>query len=293
MIHGDFMNGVILVNKEKDYTSRDIVNIFSKQFHTKKIGHTGTLDPLATGVLVIMVGEATKISELLTATYKEYIAEMIFGIKTDTLDITGTVLEDKNSILSEEKIQNTLKKMTKIYYQEVPIYSAIKVKGKKLYEYAREKEKVELPKKEVHIKKLELLNYKVENNKTIIQIKCLVSKGTYIRSLIRDIAFELNTVGTMTNLKRTKQGKFDIKDSYTIEEIKDRKFHLIPIEEALDIPSFIIKEEEIFKIKNGQIIDNIYHLPCVLLKSKVPLAIYHTYKKDQTKLKPWKMFRGE
>lgn len=284
------MNGLLIVNKEKDYTSRDVVNIISKKFKTKKVGHTGTLDPMATGVLVVTIGEATKISELLTATHKEYIAEVILGINTDTLDITGNILEETDCLKTKEEIENVLKEITGTYLQEVPIYSAVKVDGKKLYEYARNNEEVILPKKEVTIKAIELLDYKTENNKTIFKIKCLVSKGTYIRSLVRDIASKLNTIGVMASLNRTKQGKFDLKQSYTLEQIKEGNFELIKIEDALDIKVVEIDSNMTSKIKNGQIIDNIYDEETILLKNKFPLAIYHTYQKDTKKLKPWKMF---
>lgn len=284
------MNGLLIVNKEKNYTSRDVVNIISKKFKTKKVGHTGTLDPLATGVLVVTIGEATKVSELLTATYKEYIAEVILGINTDTLDITGNILEERDSLKTKEEIKNVLNKMTGTYLQEVPIYSAVKVNGKKLYEYARNNEEVILPKKEVTIKSIDLLNYKIENNKTIFKIKCLVSKGTYIRSLVRDIASKLNTIGVMSNLNRTKQGKFDLNNSYTIDQIKAGNFELIKIEDALDIKIVEVDNQMASKIKNGSLIDNIYKAETILLKKEVPLAIYHIYQKDSKKLKPWKIF---
>ena len=182
------MDGVIVIDKEKDYTSRDVVNIVGKHFKTKKVGHTGTLDPLATGVLVICIGQATKLVELLTNHDKEYIADITFGIETDTLDITGTVLKEENTNFSREEIEKVLNEYQKEYDQMVPIYSAIKINGKKLYEYAREKEEIELPSRKVKIYKIDLLKYEQINNKTHIQIKCNVSKGTYIRSLIRDIA---------------------------------------------------------------------------------------------------------
>ena len=127
------MNGILVVNKEKDYTSRDVVNIISKEFKTKKVGHTGTLDPIATGVLVVTIGGSTKISELLVSTYKEYIAEVTLGIKTDTFDITGNILETKEIKLDKSKLEQTIKSFKKTYLQEVPIYSAVKLNGKKLY----------------------------------------------------------------------------------------------------------------------------------------------------------------
>ena len=285
-------DGVIIVDKPKDYTSRDIVNIVSKELKTKKVGHTGTLDPLATGVLVICVGKATKLVDYLTSTYKEYEAELIMGIKTDTADITGNILKEESSIKEENEIKSVLNNMIGKYMQTVPIYSAVKVNGKKLYEYARENIDIELPKREVEIKTLELLNIRYENDKTILKIRTLVSKGTYIRSLIEDICNNLNTIGTMTNLRRIKQGNFDIKDSYTLDDIKSNKFKLLSIEEVLDdVYSIEVDENLEKKIKNGAIIDNIYHKNLLkFTKDGRILATYRTYSKDTTKLKPDKMF---
>mgnify|MGYP004611365505 FL=1 len=284
------MNGVLVVNKEKDYTSRDIVNIISKTLKTKKVGHTGTLDPLATGVLVVTVGEATKISELLTSSFKEYIADIELGIETDTLDITGNILKEETVFKTKEEIENILSSMIGYYDQEVPIYSAVKINGKKLYEYAREKEEVELPKRKVEVKEIELLNYRQKEDKVFFKMRCLVSKGTYIRSLIRDIATKLNTIGVMTDLIRTKQGKFNIEDAYTLEQIKQEKFHLIKIQDALDIDIVEVDDYLKKKIQNGSILENRYPKDTVLFKQNTALAIYKKYEKDPTKVKPWKMF---
>ena len=284
------MNGVLVVNKEKDYTSRDIVNIISKALKTKKVGHTGTLDPLATGVLVVTVGEATKISELLTSSFKEYIADIELGIETDTLDITGNILKEETVFKTKEEIENILSSMIGSYDQEVPIYSAVKINGKKLYEYAREKEEVELPKRKVEVKQIELLNYRQKEEKVFFKMRCLVSKGTYIRSLVRDIATKLNTIGIMTDLIRTKQGKFNIEDAYTLEQIKQGKSHLIKIEDALDIDIVEVDDYLKEKIQNGSILENRYPKDTVLFKQNTALAIYKKYEKDPTKVKPWKMF---
>ena len=179
---------VLLVNKEKNMTSFDVVNEISHLFGIKRVGHTGTLDPLAEGVLIVTIGKATKVVELLTATYKEYIAGVKLGIKTDTLDITGTILNEKE-IPDLSKLNETINNFKKTYLQEVPIYSAVKVNGKKLYEYARNNETIELPKKEVTIEEIELLEQKEDT----FTFKTLVSKGCYIRSLINDIGKSLNT----------------------------------------------------------------------------------------------------
>lgn len=287
------MNGILVVNKEKDYTSRDIVNLVSKNYHIKKVGHTGTLDPLATGVLVVCIGEATKLVEILTSDEKEYIAEITLGISTDTLDITGNVLEEKKAIISKEQIKSVIKQYEKTYFQEVPIYSAIKIKGKKLYEYARENKQVVLPKKEVTIKKICLIgDILYKDDKTIFKIKCSVSKGTYIRSLVRDIAISLNTIGVMSNLTRTKQGIFSLEQSNTIDDIKQNKAKIISMEQALqnyqkiEIPDYLQK-----KIVNGSIIENIFNQDIIVftLQGKIK-AIYRKYEKDISKIKPWKIF---
>lgn len=239
------MNGILIVNKSDGFTSRDVVNKLSKVFNTKKIGHTGTLDPIAKGVLVVVLGKYTKLCEDLTQTYKEYIATFKLGILTDTLDITGNVIDEKSCNVSEEEIRNVISSYKCFYNQEVPIYSSVKINGRKLYEYARNGEEVTLPKREVDIKSIEVL----EINKDIIKIKCLVSKGTYIRSLIRDIGESLNTHATMTDLIRTKQGIFDIKDSYTIEDIENGNYKLINIEDVLDL--CVINNEYIKEATNG------------------------------------------
>lgn len=287
------MNGILLVNKEKNYTSRDIVNIVSKKLKTRKVGHTGTLDPLATGVLVLCIGNATKLVEILTSTEKEYEAEIILGIKTDTLDITGNILKEENTFKTKEEIESVLQKMTKKYEQTVPIYSAVKINGKKLYEYARNNEEIELPKRMVEIKKLELINdIKYIEGKTIFKIRTLVSKGTYIRSLIEDIASNLNTIGTMKNLNRTKQGIFNLKECYTLDEIENDKYKLIEIDEVLkDFYTIIVDLDLEKKIKNGCILNNIYNKDYIAFKkdNKV-IAIYTIYDKDKTKIKPYKMF---
>ncbi len=281
------MNGILLINKEKDYTSRDVVNKLIKILHTNKIGHTGTLDPIATGVLVITIGKATKLCDLLTSEKKEYIATMKLGIETDTLDITGNIVEEKAYKVNEEQIKKVLNSFLGKSIQEVPKYSAVKVNGKKLYEYARNNIEIELPKREILVESIELMSYKDD----LITFKCLVSKGTYIRSLIRDIAYKLNTVGTMTDLIRTKQGIFNIEDSYTIDDIEKGNYKLISYEEALSNNEIIDIDEDTFnKVVNGSIIDKTFNNKIALLRyQKNIVAIYQEYSKDNTKAKPYIM----
>lgn len=287
------MDGIVLINKGKNCTSRDVVNQVSKILKTKKIGHTGTLDPIATGVLVLCIGKATKLVEVITSYDKEYEAEVILGIKTDTKDITGKILKEEKAIISKENIEKCLKQMIGTYNQTVPIYSAVKINGKKLYEYARSNEEIELPKRKVTIKELKLISdITYEKEKTKFKIKCHVSKGTYIRSLIEDIATNLNTIGTMENLKRTKQGNFQIANANTIKDIENNKFKIYPIEEILEkFYKIEMTDDLYFKIKNGSIIKNNYnHDIVVFTKNDKVIAIYKEYSKDKTLLKPWKMF---
>lgn len=283
------MNKVIIVNKEKGYTSRDVVNKLNKILKTKKIGHTGTLDPIATGVLVVCVNEATKLCELLTSSFKEYEATIKLGIKTDTGDITGKVLE-KSSYpkYTLNKIKQVLKSFLGKSIQEVPIYSAVKIKGKKLYEYARNNEEVVLPKREIEIKEIELLKY----DNDIIKFRVLVSKGTYIRSLIEDICCKLGTIGTMNDLVRLKQGEFKIEDSFTLKQIENNEYKSLSLKEVLsNFPQKKLTLEEYKQIKNGVLIKNEDNEPyTVFTYNEKVVAIYQIYAKDKSKKKPYKIF---
>lgn len=248
-------SGILLINKPKGITSSDVVIKLRKLLQTKKIGHTGTLDPLAEGLLVITVNKGTKVSSLLTTMYKEYIATMKLGVKTDTYDIEGKVLEEKD-VPNDLNIEDTIKSFQKTYLQEVPIYSAVKVNGKKLYEYARNNESVELPKKEVDIKEIEVISIE----KDIVKFRCLVSKGTYIRSLINDIGLSLGCNAIMNDLIRTKVDKFSLEDAYTLEDVESNNYKLISIEDALNYPKIKVDEELEFKIKNGVILENTFNI---------------------------------
>lgn len=285
------MNGIIVINKPKDYTSRDIVNIVSKKLNTKKVGHTGTLDPLATGVLVLPIGRALKVSELLTSNTKEYIAEVILGYETDMLDITGTEIKRNIPSVTKEELLKVLKSYIGKYNQEVPLYSAVKVGGRKLYEYARSGTPVIPPSKEVEVYSLELIS-DLKHIKGAVEftIRCEVSKGTYIRSLIRDIAYSLNTYGTMKNLIRTRQGIFTLKDAYTLKDIEENNYKLLSIKECLpNIKTTVIEEPLLTKVKNGMVLDKFFkeNISLLLDKEGKEIAIYIA--SGDNKVKPYKM----
>ena len=279
------MNGIIIIDKEKNITSRDVVNKVSKILGTKKIGHTGTLDPLATGVLVLCVGRATKLVDLITGYDKEYIAEVCLGTLTDTLDVTGNVLKEKVTKISKKEIENVLNSFMPGYEQEVPIYSAVKINGKKLYEYARNNEDVILPKRYIKINSIKLISDIVyENDKTYFSFITNVSKGTYIRSLINDIGKKLNTFGTMVELRRIKQGNFKIEDSTPLDNIK-----IISLEEILKDYCKVEVDEELYKkISNGVKIKNEYNKDIVVFTHNT--KVIAIYKNEDDFLKAYKMF---
>ncbi len=283
------LSGIIIVNKEKNMTSYDVVKEISKQLGTRKVGHTGTLDPMAEGVLIVCVGEATKIAELITAHDKEYIAEAVLGIKTDTYDIEGKVIETKE-VPKNIELKKVLSSFQKTYLQEVPIYSAVKVNGKKLYEYARNKEEVELPKKEVTIKEIELLDW----NENKFKFRCQVTKGCYIRSLINDIGIKLGTGATMTSLIRTKQGRISIKESYTLQDIKNNHYKMISIEDVLVSIYPIVKVEGLLEkqIKNGVKIKNQWNIETKVLFKNKENKLLGIYQKENDILKVWKNFKN-
>ncbi len=278
-------SGIIIVNKPVDITSFDVVNSISKTLGIKRVGHTGTLDPLATGVLVVTIGKATKIGELLTATYKEYQAGVLLGVDTDTLDITGKIKNTK-IVLENLPIESTLNSYKKTYLQEVPIYSAVKVNGKKLYDYARQNKEVTLPKKEVTIKEIKLL----ETDRNTFTFKTTVSKGCYIRSLIRDIGSSLNTYATMTNLIRTKQGKFTIEEANTLEDIEKGNFKLQKIEDVLDYPKIIVDKNTEQKIRTGQKLPNIYNIEDKVIFLTSSNELLGIYQSEKNLLVVWKNF---
>lgn len=210
-LKGDFMDGIILINKEKNCTSHDVVYKVKKIFG-EKVGHTGTLDPNATGVLPILIGKGTKLSKYLINHDKIYLVTLKMGEKRDTADSEGNVTQEKivpEEALTRENVLKVFSEFTGKISQTPPMYSAIKVNGKKLYEYARRGQTVEIKSRQIEIYSINLKEVDVENNEIVFEVSC--SKGTYVRSLCEDIAEKLNTVGYMKELNRTKVGEFLIR----------------------------------------------------------------------------------
>ena len=278
------MNGVIVVNKPKGITSRDVVNKLVKVFGTKSIGHIGTLDPMATGVLVCLIGKYTKLGSIMVNHDKEYVATFKLNVLSDTLDSEGKVIKTDNKIISLEDMNGAIEHFNGLtYMQEVPIYSAVKVNGKKLYDYARSNEDVILPKKEVTIYKLELVSFEDE-----VKIKCKVSKGTYIRALIRDICAYLGTYGIMTDLVRTKLGDYDIGDAYSLDDISNGKYKLYSLEDIFNLDVRYINNDNHKQIYNGNIVKD-KNSNYILYKEGDKAVAFYT-RINEEELKPLIMF---
>lgn len=252
------MDGIIVINKPKNYTSHDIVRKVKKILN-QKVGHTGTLDPNATGVLPLLIGKGTELSKYLINHNKTYEAVLQLGEKRDTGDCEGNILDSKPvqiECLDKAKIQNIFQSLIGKQQQIPPIYSAIKINGKKLYEYARKGEKVEIKPREIEIYSLELININTEKKQIEFRVKC--SKGTYIRTLCENIAEKLQTLGYMKELKRTQVGEFELKDAITIEELEnlvnkneDNK-NFITIENYFkNAPSITLDEKRMKLFLNG------------------------------------------
>ena len=227
MIHGDDMDGILLINKEAGMTSHDVVAQLRKILHIKKIGHSGTLDPNATGVLLVLVGRACKVLPFLADTDKEYIASMELGKKTISDDIWEEVLDEK-PVIPIKDLQKELDKFRGVIEQVPPMISSIKVNGKKLYEYARNHEHVIRPVRSVEIYDIQALD------EAKLQFRVSCSSGTYVRSLCHDIAENTGNYGCMSSLIRTRVGRFSIQDCVTLDDVKKGEFILHPLKDVLD-----------------------------------------------------------
>lgn len=247
------MEGIIVVNKPKGITSFDVIRKLKKILKTKKIGHTGTLDPLATGIMLVCVGRATKLASDLEAKDKIYIADFDIGYATDTYDIEGKKIAENTIEISKENLKQSIKKFIGNIKQIPPMYSAIKIDGNKLYHLARKGIEVERPKRDVTIEYINLLDFK--DNKVKIETK--VSKGCYIRSLIYDIGQDLGTYATMTALQRKQVGDYSLENSYSLEQIEKMIFNndfnfLKTIEEIFSYDKYSLQtEKELTLYKNG------------------------------------------
>ena len=249
------MDGIIVVNKQKGCTSHDVVNKV-KKIVNKKVGHTGTLDPLATGVLPLLIGKGTLCSKYLINHDKVYEVSLKLGISTDTMDAEGKVIEEKevsSDLISKENIEKVLSNFIGELEQTPPIYSAIKVAGKKLYEYARKGQEVEIPKREIEIYNIELVGINKVSKEIEFKVSC--SKGTYIRSLCIDIAKALGTIGYMSGLERLQVGEFKIENAIKIDENTTKEYieeHIIGIEELFEKnPKIEINQKKLLLFLNG------------------------------------------
>lgn len=231
-----FENGILNINKPEGWTSQDVVAKLRGRLHIRRVGHTGTLDPMATGVLPVCFGKATRIIEYYDDDFKTYEAEMKLGMVTDTLDITGTVLETKPVDVSEEDVIQTIDSFRGWITQIPPKYSALKVNGKPLYKYAREGVEVEIKSRKIYVEDIQPVEVNLGENRILFRVTC--SKGTYIRTICDDIGKKLGCGGTMTSLQRTQSGCFRVEDARTLPEIlemtdEELERCVIPMNETL------------------------------------------------------------
>lgn len=231
-----FENGILNINKPEGWTSQDVVAKLRGRLHIRRVGHTGTLDPMATGVLPVCFGKATRIIEYYDDDFKTYEAEMKLGMVTDTLDITGTVLETKPVDVSEDDVIQTIDSFRGWITQIPPKYSALKVNGKPLYKYAREGVEVEIKSRKIYVEDIQPVEVNLRENRILFRVTC--SKGTYIRTICDDIGKKLGCGGTMTSLQRTQSGCFRVEDARTLPEIlemtdEELERCVIPMDETL------------------------------------------------------------
>lgn len=255
------LNGILVIDKDKGMTSADVVYHLRRVLHIRKIGHAGTLDPEVTGVLPITIGQATKLIEMMHTRPKEYIGTGLFGYSTDSYDATGTVLKEKKLIqpFSGAEIQENMNKFVGEIVQVPPIYSAVKVNGKHLYEYAREEIEVERPQRKVEVKQYDLTKepvFDINTGQESFDFKIKCSKGTYVRSLVNDLGEKLDCPATMTYLRRTASSGFDITQAVKLKEIEENPKKATELIQPIDAffkeyTQVDLTEEKWLKVKNG------------------------------------------
>lgn len=300
------MDGILLLNKPKGMTSHDCVFKVRKLVKMKKVGHTGTLDPDVSGVLPICLGRATKIVEYVTASNKTYEGEVKIGFSTTTEDASGEMVEEKrvDRDITKDEVLNVLHSLTGEIIQTPPMYSAVKVNGKRLYEYARQGMVIERPSRKITIHKLELLSDIVQTNNTVsFRFRVTCSKGTYVRTLAVQIGEKLGYPSHMSDLIRTSSGEFKLQQCMTLEEleimVKNERIqeHLLSIEDALShLPKLIINDKVAEKVKNGSVLPVPQELnqiqvgePIATLHNGDILAIYQRHPEKPNLIKPIKV----
>lgn len=303
------INGVINVYKEKGYTSHDVVARLRGILKQKKIGHTGTLDPEAVGVLPVCLGNATKLCDMLTDQNKEYIAELLLGYETDTQDMTGTILNQTEVSVSEEQVRNVIASFLGKSEQIPPMYSAIKVNGKKLYELARAGIEVERKAREIEITELEIKELKLP----YVTMRVVCSKGTYIRTLCHDIGARLGCGGAMNSLKRSRVGRFRVQDALTLAQIESLRdegtlsAQIVKVDEVFSsYPACVVGNEWKKLLENGNAFykEHVINVvgakeSCMTEKQKQPVRVYdeeggfygiYTFAPDKKRFEVVKMF---
>ena len=267
------MGKIVLVNKPKGITSFDVCFKMRKIFNTKRIGHTGTLDPNATGLMMVLIDKATKINQFVLSLKKEYVATVKIGIKTDSEDIDGKLIEERNEIMpNKELIEDVLKSFIGKSKQIPPMTSAIKVNGKKLYEYQRNSQEVDVKPRDIEVFDIELLDV----NKDSFIFKTTVSSGTYIRTLAKDILNKMGIIGTLLDLKRTKIDNFKLEDASTIENIENGQYQELNVYDVLSMYYPIYQVDNRNDVINGKSLKlNLDYEQILCVDNQEVLAIYY------------------
>lgn len=296
------LNGIIIIHKEAGFTSHDVVAKMRGICRQKKIGHTGTLDPQATGVLPVCLGSGTKLCDMLTDKDKEYVAELLLGIETDTQDTTGQVLRESPVEVSEEEVRQAIMSFRGVYHQIPPMYSALKVDGKKLYELARAGKEVERKAREVYLHEIEILDLELP----VVKLRVTCSKGTYIRTLCADIGSKLGCGGTMKSLQRTRVGSFGLEKAVTLDQLEALRDEgrleelLFPVDSAFaGCPRLHVRREFSRLVDNGNAFYPDQTVEETICKEGEWVSIYrenesfvgvYTYDNGRKWYKPVKMF---